>query len=384
MKKISITLVLLIFISSIVYSDDLNTGLKGALLADFESGKIIYSYNIDEPIEIASITKLMTYTVAMDEIKKKKLNLDEYVDIGENPPKEYGSIYRLKKGERIKLQKLIESMLIASANDSCVALSEHIVGSEEEFVKLMNKKAKEIGLKNTKYINSNGLPENEKQNLMSMKDILTLTRYLLKNYPEILDITNKEVLKKGKIVFKNTNPLLTKIEDVDGLKTGYTEMAGYCLVSTMNVPKSQNNDKQFRFIGITMGAKSKPERTKRSYNLLDYGLKNYSYKKLVEQGQNVQESVVVNGENKTIEAIAKEDIYALVKKDSIITQKVEIIEECKAPINKGQYLGKVLYYLGEEKIAEGDLIAKSDVEKKSYITDILNYIKGVFCNVCIS
>jgi len=193
MKRILIIIATLIFtFTGVAYSDgDMEEGLSAVLLGDYESGTILYEYNIDTPLEIASITKLMTYVVTMEKVRQGKVSLDDDVIIDKRSSSIGESTFRLKEGEKIKLQTLIDSLLIASANDSSVAIAIYIAGSEEEFISLMNEKARDIGLETVSFINTSGLPEKTGENTMSTREIFLFSKYIIENYPEVLAITDE-------------------------------------------------------------------------------------------------------------------------------------------------------------------------------------------------
>lgn len=371
-------ILLIIILISVDYGyadDSIESGLSTVLLGEYESGEILYDYNIDHPVFVASITKLMTYLVCMDEIFQGKVSLDDTVVIGDNPPKEYGSIFNLKVGEKVKLKTLIDSILVVSANDSCVAIAEHIAGSEEEFVKMMNKKARELGLHNTVYINSNGLPEREGQNIMSSRDIFTLSRHIISKYPQILDTTKllQLTIKSREYNRKNTNPLLKEIPDIDGLKTGYTDKAGYCLVSTLKVPTSETNEIPFRLIGIIMGASSEEVRKEKSIQLLSYGIKNYKKTKVLSKDAAVHNVKIYNAENIDVNLFPEKDLTLLTKKGTDIRKEIIIDKSLRAPIKMGEKVGKIVIHNGNTK-EEIALIVKRNINKASFFKRIYRFL----------
>ncbi|MTI68417.1 MAG: D-alanyl-D-alanine carboxypeptidase [Firmicutes bacterium] len=378
MKRI-IILVLVIFLlfGNVAFCKDLEDGLKGVLLKDFETEEILYSSNINTEMSIASITKLMTYLIIMDSIMEGKIKIDDIVTISKNAASEWGSSFNLKPLEKIKLNTLIKSIMIVSANDSCVAVAEHISGSEEKFVSLMNEKAKKIGLNNTKYINSNGLPEKNGQNTMTINDVFKLTKHVIKKYPSTLNITKIKKLKVENRNFskENTNPLLKEIKDVDGLKTGYTDDAGYCLVSTINKKESNLNGKPFRLIGIVMGAKSKEIRKNKSIELLNYGMKNFEMKKIVEKKDIIKTVEVFNSADKHVDIYPRDDLCLLVKKGTEIKKEIFIKNDIKAPLKKGDKVGRLtIFYNNKAKVVE--LIVNKDIEKANFLIRFIRYIQN--------
>ncbi len=374
-KTLLLTLILILVFTNVSYCLDIEENINSALIGDFETGQILYSFNIDNPVSIASITKLMTYLVTMDAIRDGKVNLNDIVIIGENPPKEWGNSFYLMKGEKIKLSTLISSMLIASANDSCVAIAEYVAGSEEEFVKLMNNKANQIGLKFASFINANGLPEENRENTMSAKDIFILARHILNTYPEILNITSQKKIEipERRYTKESTNPLLNVFNQIDGLKTGYTTEAGYCLVSTAKIDNKLNS-KPFRLIGIVMGADSKKDRKNKSTELIKWGMDNFRKRDICYRGQCVGQISLIDGEKSKVNIYPERDGSYLLKNDDVITKKIFLEYVYKAPIYKGQKIGRIEIYKNDKKFDQINLIVKERVNKASFFTRFYKYL----------
>jgi len=379
MKKriLSFIIIILLLSSTFVYSEDnLDEGARTLLLGEYESGKILYEYNSDEKIEIASITKLMMYLVTMDQVSSGNASLDDLVKVSREAAKIGGSTFYIREGEEIKLKTLLESALVVSANDSCVAIAEHIAGTEEEFVNMMNSKAKEIGLNTATFMNSNGLPlDDGSQNQMSTKDIFTLARHVITKYPQILEITklNRIIVPSRSFEGDNTNPLLNEIKIVDGLKTGYTDEAGYCLVSTMVVEESDENEQPFRLIGIVMGTKTKAIRKNKSLELLQYGIDNYNKVKVINKASPVKTINIDNAKVPSVDVLPQKDLYLLVKKDEAIEKEIQINDDLSAPIEKGTKVGTIKVKIGNE-VESVDLIVDRDVIKVNIFNRIFRFI----------
>lgn len=375
--------IILILIPVIVHGDSFDENVRSVLLGDYESGKIFYEKSIDDKVEIASLTKIMTYLVTMDYVTSGEVNLDDLVTISENAAKLRGSSFMLKEGEEISLRTLLESIMIVSGNDSCVAVAEYIAGSEEKFVKLMNDKAKEIGLTNTYYYNSSGYPlSSGEENYMSTRDLFELTRYVIKKYPQVLEITKKKNLSVPSRNFEkeNTNPLLNLIDGIDGFKTGYTDKAGKCLISTIRVSESEDNEKPFRLIGIVMGAESDEERTDVSKRLIEYGLQNYSYKKVLGKNEVITLIEVKNAKDALVDVFPQKDLIIFVKEGQNIEKKITLNENIKAPLSPGDKVGKIVISNGIGEKYSIDLVVNSYVRKKNifdFIFDLLLGILGV-------
>lgn len=375
-RTIIICLLILILSSQFTYAE-LGEGLKGSMLSDFETGEILYEKNIDEKLNIASITKLMTYAVTKDALKEGKVHLSDIVTIGENPPKEYGSTFYLNKGDMLPLEVLIESILIVSANDSCVAIAEYIAGSEAEFVKLMNEKAKELGLENSIFYNPNGLPEADKrENTMTIREINKLARYILYQYPEILEVTDKEYMEISPRKYKeNTNPLLKEMPLVDGMKTGETNAAGLCLVSSIKLPKDENRDKEMRLIAITMGAEDKKTRKEKSEELLKYGIKNFKQKEIIlkDKGLNIK---LNKAKNQNVKLVPEYNNYTMIKNKDKIKTKVIVDDKLKLPIKKGEKAALLEVYENDKLKYKLDLFASKDIEKANIFKRIYRTLFG--------
>ncbi|WP_130805465.1 D-alanyl-D-alanine carboxypeptidase family protein [Senegalia massiliensis] len=378
MKKIiTICLLMIICFSQFTYADELSEGLKGAMLVDYETGELLYEKNIDDKLPIASITKLMTYVVTKDALKEGKVHLSDIVKIGENPPKEYGSTFYLKEGDMLPLETLIESILIASANDSCVAIAEHVAGSEAEFVKMMNQKAKELGLENTVFYNPNGLPEEDKrENTMTIREINVLTQYILHEYPEILEITDKMYIEINPRKFEeNTNPLLKDIPLVDGIKTGNTNAAGLCLVSSIKLPKDKNKDKEMRLIAIVMGAETRKERKEKSQKLLEYGIENFGTKEIITKDKGININLK-KAKNQEVKLVPKGDDYLVVKNGDKISTKVLIDENLKLPLKKDKKAGVLEVYQNKKLKYKLDLFTNRDLKKANIFIRIYRTLFG--------
>lgn len=373
MKKLVVITIILVFLFlNTIFCDDskLSNNLSAVLIGEYDSGEILYQYNINESIEIASITKLMTYLVVMDMVSEGKVNINDNVIIGKNPTKIGGSTFSLAEGENIKLQTLLEAILIASGNDACVAISEHVTENEEKFVLMMNQKAKEIGLKSTVFVNSSGMPKKtvngEKvQNMMSVKDIFILSRYIINKYPEILKITdriNLDIPERG--FFKeNTNPLLKEIDKVDGLKTGYTDKAGFCLISTLELPQKEDTDEKFRVIVIAMGAETKETRKEKSKELIKYIFSNYKKEIILSKDKAVKEIYIKNAIESKVEIYPRNNLAKLVKRNDKVKTEIFINNNLMAPISQGDRVGKVYVYVNNAKVDEIDLIVTREIKK---------------------
>lgn len=381
MKKriISFCLCLFLILPGLSYAEgEFNPeGLDAALLADYETGDIIYAENLQKRIEVASITKIMTYLVAMDEVSKGVVSLEDKVIISEKAAKRGGSSYKLKAGQVHTLEKLLESSMIASANDACIAIAEHISGDEKAFTKLMNDKARELEMDRSYFVSVNGFPEEGTHNTMSVEDIFKLTSYTINKYPQVLKITSKKTLVDAErgLNFNNTNPLLGQVKGITGFKTGYADQAGYCLVTTKTSDDSQ-------LISVVMGAPTKGIRTQKSKELLEGNLMNqFKRTKILDKTIPVDKVSIPHSANGKVEVYVEDDMYGMVKDEEEVSKVINIYNYLDFPVEKGKVLGEItVQYNNNTK--KMDLIAKEDLKEDGFINTVMfalkNFIASAF------
>lgn len=388
-RLLSIFLALLIIITltnSIAYGDiGIRENLRSYILADFESGKILEEYNIDEVIETASISKLMSYLVIMDQVSIGNISLDDIVIIDKDTAKINGSSFKLKAGEEFTVKELLDASIVVSANDATYALSKHVAKTEENFVKLMNEKAVELGLVNSKFYNSTGLPVTGKdvQNKMTTREIFQLSKYIIDKYPNILETTKiKAIGLASRDYFqRNTNPLLNKIEEVDGLKTGFTNKAGYCHVSTFNIKSRYRKTTDLRLISIVMGAKDMEERNEMSQILVQYGLDNYSNRIFLDKELPLDTLYFSKGDITAVNAFPEKNFSKLTKSDENIKVNIDIDEKLKLPLHRNTNIGKVVIEKDGEAIFETNILIKEDVNKAPWYVLIGRFLDDLFTKV---
>lgn len=342
-----------ILTSTVGLADAISDNTHGVVGGDLKSGDIVYESNADKPIAIASTTKIMTYLVIRDEIAKGNGSLEELVEIDAAASNIEGSSFDLKEGEKVSVKMLLESIMMVSANDSCIALAKHFGGDIEGFVDKMNDKAKELGLKNTVYYTPNGLEDSQKrENTMTTRELFKLTSHVLKKYPDIIEITKKTelVVPSRNFAGSNTNNLLKTVPGVDGLKTGFTDLAGSCLVAT-GVQRDDENDEN-RVIGIVMGTDSPEARDQKSGELMKQLINNYESKNLFENGETISRQNINGSEYSTIEVTPKEDIIGLMKSGEKVSTEVEMLKEVDLPIEPGDTVGKIVVSYGNVKKEE--------------------------------
>lgn len=354
---------------------------KNSILTDEKTGRVITEKNADKQVPLASISKVMTFYVAQDAIKNGEVNKDDIVTINKEMLKVSGSTMHLKVGEKVKFNELLKGLMIVSANDGAIAIASHVCdGDINAFVDRMNEKAKSIGMENTYFINPNGLPiydwskkdGDPKQNHSTPRDIATMTKNLLNDYEkETIAITDSKLDKDETRNFNyyNTNPLLHMYENVDGLKTGYTDLAGYCLVFTNKMNSDGKSDIDNRMIGVVMGNWCKADRVRSADALYKLG-ENFETKLMCKEGETVAKGCVENIDKlKDIELQAKEDSYAVVKNGEKLTEKVKFKKVDKIP-NEETVIADLQYIDEYGDIIKSVPLVSSDLEHVSIISRV--------------
>ncbi|MGB9791187.1 MAG: D-alanyl-D-alanine carboxypeptidase family protein [Thermacetogeniaceae bacterium] len=347
-----------VFPSSFAWSKPaLETSAVSAVLMDAYSGKILYEKEPHRRLPPASVTKIMTMLVAMDAIKRGKVSWNDKVVTSEAAWEMGGSEIWLEPGEEMTLREMMIAIAVGSANDACVAVAEHIAGSEEAYVELMNLKARSLGLKNTHFVNCHGLPA--KDHYTSAYDMAVICREALK-YPELLELTRIKhySLRGGKTRLDNTNKLLWWYDGTDGFKTGWTTEANYCLASTV---KRGNT----RLICTVFGVPEAGGHFRESVKLYNWGFANYELKKLFEQGQQVGVIRVDKGVREGVKAVAPRLIGVLVRKgeEQKIKTEINLKPSVPAPVKRGMKVGEVLVYVDGRLSEKVPLVAGEDVAK---------------------
>ncbi|MGL5641710.1 MAG: D-alanyl-D-alanine carboxypeptidase family protein, partial [Paraclostridium sp.] len=343
-----------------------------SILIDQDTNRVLYAKNPDEKRPLASLSKMMTFLIAIESIESKKVNPQDKIKITKKIASVRGSSYHLKENEEVPLIELMKGLMIVSGNDAAVGIATHISKDVDEFVKLMNKKAKEIGMTNTNFVNPHGLPiydlqnpkAQPKQNISTARDIATLGKYMFDNYEkQVTSITDMTTYSNPGRGFEknNTNPLLRMIPDVDGIKTGYTGNAGYCLSFSMNV-KKENDVKKYRVIGVTLGANHKNKRLSASLDMLKYGKENYYTSKMISKNELIGKKYIKGLTELEVELRTKDELYTIVgNKENVNTQIT--LKELEYPIKKGDVLGVIKYYTDNgEVLGSIDIISANDVD----------------------
>ena len=351
---------------------------RSAILQDFKSGEILFEKNPDQSIYPASMTKIMTAIIAFELIKKNELSLDDKVMISEKAwrlsTSGYSSMF-IMVGDEVSVENLLKGIIIASGNDACVALAEGIAGSEEEFAIMMTAKAKEIGMKNTNFSNSSGI--NDPDNNSTVRDIMIMSNYLIKNYPDFYkyfsekeftwDRTGGEPISQG-----NRNPLLYKNMGVDGIKTGYLAVERYSLASSIE----RNNR---RLIAVGSGFETKNARSKESSKLLVWGMTNFDLIEISKKNTSLADVEVWLGTKDKLKTYINKDLYKTIPRarKKYLKAIISYNGPIEAPIKKNEIVGELKVIYKNDIIGKYDLLAFEDIDKVNIFSRLarsINYL----------
>ncbi len=346
-----------------------------AILQDFLSGKILYEKEADRSIYPASMTKIMTSIIAFDLIKSGELSLDDKFLISEKAwrlSKPGNSSMFIMLNDEVSVEDLLRGIIIVSGNDACVALAEGIAGTEEAFAELMTTKAIEIGMTNTNFSNSSGL--NDPDNYSTVRDILVMSNYLIKNYPNFYEYFKELEFTWDRtggdpITQPNTNSLLLKNRLVDGIKTGYLAVEKYSLASSMS-----KNER--RLIAVGSGFKNKSSRSRQSNRLLNYGLSHFDTIKIAKKNEVIVEIDTWLGKEKVVGGYLKNDVYKTIKKTKKKNLKViaEYNGPIEAPVKKDQKIGIIRIFYKENFLSEHNIYASTDIKKVNLLSRLIQSI----------
>ena len=338
------------------------------ILMDSISGRILAEKDADERIEPASITKIMTGYVAADQADKGFVSLSDEVFISENCWRKQGSKMFIREGTRVLLSDLIKGMVIQSGNDASCAIAEHVAASEEGFVQLMNLYAREMGLKNTQFRNESGWPDPE--HFSSARDLAILSTNLINKFPDHYSLYKEKYFTFNEIKQRNRNSLLWQDDSIDGIKTGHTESAGYCLVSS-----GVRNDT--RLISVTIRSSSEKARLTDNRRLLDYGFRYFRTKKILTRDLSLLQEQVWGGEEEQVNLSSREDLYLTLSPRDFqrVEPKISLNDYLQAPISRGQVVGKIDLLLDGESLATVDAIAMEEVSSLGFFGRAWSNIK---------
>ncbi len=376
MKRSILLLTILIF--ALLFSKvhaNFDVKARTVILQEFLSGKILYEKDADRIIFPASMTKIMTSIIAFDLLKKNEISLDDKFIVSEKAWRlseaGYSSMF-IMVGDEISVENLLKGIIVSSGNDACIALAEGIAGSEDEFAILMNEKAADIGMTNTNFSNSSGI--NSPDNVSTVRDILIMSNYLIKNYPEYYkyfketeftwDRTGGDPIKQG-----NRNPLLYKNIGVDGIKTGYLAYEKYSLASSIK-------RKDRRLIAVASGFNTKSDRSRQSLKLLTWGLTKFETILVAEKNKTFTSIDVWQGKKRAVNVFVDEDIYKTIPKakKKYIKVKVNYEGPLKAPIKKKDIVAKLNIFFKDENIGSYDLLASDNVRRQNILSRLLTSI----------
>lgn len=378
MKKIiAVILILVILLSALGihafaadFSEEVNA--KSAVLMDANTGKILFEYNADDALPPASVTKVMTLLLVFEALDNGVIKLSDMVSTSEHAASMGGSQIYLEPGEQMSVDELIKSVVVSSANDAAASLAEYVSGSESAFVAAMNKRAKELGMNNTNFENTNGLDDTSENHVTSARDIAIMSRELMK-HEKIFDYTTiwMDTVRNGTFGLSNTNRLLRTYKGCTGLKTGSTAKAKFCISATAKRDG-------LSLIAVIMGSPTRDDRNALAAKLLDFGFANYA---IYSDTDGAVDNIKVTGGIKNDIALKHNDFSSLIEKSvlSKIEAVTDIPESVPAPIKTGDKIGTITYKNGETVIGTTDIVAAEDVDKISFFTLLPRILKRLVC-----
>ena len=368
LKRIACLLMILILPVSAAAEDGISFNAKSVILTEASTGKTLFESNSHESLPPASVTKIMTMLLIMEAIDRGEISYDTVVTASERAKSMGGSTIFLDTNEKMSVEDLLKGIAVASGNDACVAMAEHLCGSEEAFAAKMNERAAQLGMKDTHFVNCNGL--DAPGHFTSAYDIALMSRELMR-HKDIFKFTTiwMDSLRGGKFSLANTNKLIRFYSGANGLKTGSTSVAGCCISAAVKRGEMQ-------LIAVVLGAPTSKERFAAASNLLNYGFANYGVTQFGEKGSEIRSVAVESGKSDSVMAVAKESSSALLQKSQIKKAKIHINlpKKVKAPVKKGSALGEIIITLDGETISRTDIVASHSVGKK----DCADYMFGFF------
>ncbi|WP_417422123.1 D-alanyl-D-alanine carboxypeptidase family protein [Halomonas sp.] len=341
------------------------------ILMDANSGRILAEHNSDERLAPASLTKLMTAYLVERELDRDTIKLDDLVNVSENAWRTGGSKMFIEVGNQIPVEELLHGIIIVSGNDASVAMAEHLAGGEAPFADLMNQHAARLGMENTHFENATGLPSDN--HYSTAHDLARLSRHIINDYPEHYAIYSQRHFSYGGIDQPNRNRLLWRDPSVDGLKTGWTDAAGYCLVS------SAERD-SMRLISVVMGTNSDEARAQETQKLLSYGFRFYETMKLYERGAVLETPRVWGGDINELRVGVNEEVYMTLprNRNEELRARLNLHTDLQAPIAVGDDVGTLEVYLGEEMVGERPLVALENVEEGGLFKRLFDQVQRFF------
>lgn len=350
---------------------DISIAAKAYMLSDYQSGQVLASKNAHERVEPASLTKLMTAYIVFSALKQNRVQLDQVVPVSSRAWRMIGSRMFIEPNKEVTVDELIRGMIVQSGNDACIALAEAIAGSEEFFVQMMNQEAQRLGMKDTHFMNTTGLPHPD--HYTSVHDLTLLAAAIIRDFPEFYPLYSLKEYTYNNITQPNRNRLLWLDPNVDGMKTGWTKAAGYCLIT------SAKRDKR-RLISVIMGTKSAGERGKESQRLLNYGFQFYDTVHLYKKGEVLTSIELWKGAQDVFKAGFDVDVYFSIPKGQVDNLKatMEYKQPLIAPINAGQEVGSVKFTLNDQLVEIYPLVALEDVSEGNFLGRAWDSLKLLF------
>ena len=374
-------LVILIFVNDVAVAQVIiprppEIAATSYILIDAKTGQIVVEDNADEPLPPASLTKIMTAYIAIEEIVNGTLNLDDQVHISENAWRMEGSKMFVGVNTQVSVEDLLRGIIIQSGNDASVAIAEHVAGSEEAFADMMNQYAEVLGLTDSFFMNASGLDTELYYNTMSARDLSTLARSAINKHQDFYPIYAEREFTHNDIRQTNRNSLLFRDRNVDGMKTGWTDAAGFCLVA------SAERD-GMRLISVVMGASSEQARAIETQKLLTYGFRYYETHKLYDPNQILTNVPVWSGSQNAVDLGIQEEVYVTIPRGQAeaMTASLDIDEVIRAPLENGQIMGVVNVVLDNDIIYRGDVIAMQEVELGGLLKRFIDWLRLFFSNL---
>ncbi len=350
----------------------LENTVAGAILMEADSGQILFEQNPDEKLPIASVTKIMTLLLALEAIDEGVISLTDTVTVSEYAASMGGSQAFMEAGEQMSVNDMLKAIAVSSCNDAAVAMAEHLAGSESAFVEKMNLRAAELGMTSTEFVNCTGLDDDE-MHYSSARDVAIMSRELIK-HPAVFDYTTiwMDSIRDGKFGLANTNKLIRFYTGANGLKTGSTSKARYCLSATVLRDGMQ-------LIAVVLGSPTSAERFSAAKALLDYGFANYSVYR--PESGTVYSVKVWGGKEDRIKCKTSSEVLLLKKgEQNKIEEVTELPDSLDAPIKKGDIVGKIKYVIGDTVVSENDIKATENVDKATVFDRFLDILSRVFCS----
>ena len=351
----------------------IETTARNVILTDYDTGQILFAKDHQKMVPPASMSKLMTVYIIFSKLKDGSLSLDDTFTVSENAWRKGGaasggSTMFLKIGEKVRVEDILKGILIQSGNDACIVAAENLAGSEDDFAEMMNKRARELGLNNSSFANSTGLPHPDQK--MSVEDLAKLARHIIKEFPEFYHIFSEKYYTHNNITQGNRNPLLYSMPNADGLKTGHTEEAGFCL--TASAKKGER-----RLIEVMTGMNSNKERSEEAERLMEWGFREFNNYNLLNKGQEIAEIPVVFGNEKEVRLVVPETVKRTLKKSQASKIKMTAVYDkpVKAPVAAGDKLGEVRIELDGQEMENVPLVADRNIEKLGFFGRIGQNLK---------